>query len=378
MRRQHATVDPSFPERLRTFRTERGLSYRALGAVAAYSHTLLWEIETGRKQPTTDLAARLDDVLATGGVLSRLITVPASAGPLTPEDEARLAYLNRHPGRVDAEAVGVLAVMLAEQRRTEDAVGSGPLIGPVTDELGRIMEVVRETSGPIRPQVVDLAAQWAQFAGWLNTSAGRPGVAELWFDRAIGLAIEANNRDLTSTVLSFKGHLAWTYGDVGPMVGLTAAAREISGVYPGEMAYDALQAARGHAVAGDRRRVESDVALSRDLEALAREYQDPIPPWHYYRDASFFSLERGRVWRFLVDVDGYARQAIDELTSGLAALEPGVSYSASYLIDLAAAHVADGNSRAAIDALDQVEQIASNTGSARLSTVVNQMRSRIR
>jgi hypothetical protein len=302
--------------------------------------------------------------------------VPSLVGPLTPDDDARLTYLAQHPRRVDTASVGILATMLAEQRRVEDALGSTPLIGPVTDELGRIVEVVREAHGPVRPQVVDVAAQWAQFAGWLNTSAGRPGVAEAWFDRAVVWATEAGNSDLTSTVLSFKGHLAWTYGDVGPMVGLTEAARRITGVYPGERAYDALQAARGHAVAGDRLAAEDDVARSRDLEASAREYQQPIPPWHYYRDASFFHLERGRVWRHLGDVDGYPRRAIDELAAGLASLGQ-VSYTASYRLDLAAAHVADGNLVAARVVVGDVDRIAAATGSTRLATAVRRMRSRI-
>lgn len=377
MSRRTVIVDPSFPGRLRELREERGLSYRALGALAAYSHTLLWEVEAGRKSPTVDLAKRLDDVLDTGDALTRLITTPAQTPPLTFDDDLRMAYLARHPRRVDAEAVRILATGLAGYRRREDAVGSTPLIGPVTDQLAEVGGLVREASGRRRRAVVDVAAQWAQFAGWLNTSAGRPAVAESWFDRAIGWALEANNPDLTSTVMSFKGHLAWLYGHVGPMIGLTEAAQAITGVYPGEMAYDALQAARGHAVAGDRVQVESAIALSRDLEALSAEYRGVIPPWHYYRDASFFALERGRVFRHIADLDGYARRAVDELTAGLASLAPGVAYAAPYLCDLAAAHAFTGNTAAAGTVLDEVDRIASDTRSVRLAALAGRMRHRI-
>lgn len=376
MARPIVVVDPSFPTRLRELRTERGLSYRALGALAIYSHTLLWEIETGRKQPTRELADRLDEVLCTGGVLARLLTVPGLAGPLTIDDDARLVYLARHPRRIDDAAIEILATMLADQRRTEDAIGSTALIAPVTEQLAQITDLVREAGGPRRRRVVDTPAQWAQFAGWLNTSVGRPAVAESWFDRAAVWAIEANNPDLTATVLSFKGHLAWTLGAVGPMIGLTETARQMAGVYPGEMAYDALQAARGHAVAGDRAEVESAVARSRELEALAEEYDGTIPPWHYYRDAPFFAMERGRVYRYLADTDGYQR-AINELSAGLTTLPPGTAHAGRYLIDLAAVYVLAGDARAATDVLDDVDQIASATGATQLAEDSGRMRQRI-
>jgi transcriptional regulator with XRE-family HTH domain len=376
MPRPVVIVDPSFRGQLHRLREERGWSYRDLGRAANYSHTLLWEVETGRKRPTRAMAARLDDVLCSGGVLSRLLTVPTLTGSLTFDDDARLAYLARHPGRVDHEAVRILSVMLADQRVREDTIGSTPLIAPVTDTVGQLTEVVRETSGPKRRQIVDLAAQWAQFAGWLNISVGRPAVAESWLDRAVVWAIEANNSDMASTALSFKGHLAWTLGDVGPMVSLTGAAQQFTGVYPGEMAYDALQAARGHAVAGDRAEVESQVARSRDLEALAQESRGDIPPWHYYRGSAFFALERGRVLRHLAvqGVDGCARRAVDELTAGLAALPPGPAHAARYLCDLAVAHALDGDLQQARAVLDDVDRIATATESTQLTAAVRRLR----
>ncbi len=370
MSRTKVVVDPSFPSMLRQLRRERGLSYRTLGSVSAYSHTLLWEVETGRKQPTRELARRIDQVLCTGGVLSRLLTVEAAHG----EDEARLAYAARHPRRVDARTLEVLSTLLAEQRYQEDEIGAGPLIVPVTQQLAVITELVREAPGRQRPTVITVAAQWAQFAGWLNTSAGRPGIAEAWFDRAIGWAVEAGNPDLTATVLSFKGHLAWLDGRIGAMIGLTEAAQRIDGVYPGEMAYDALQAGRGHAVAGGRAEVESAVARSVDLEAEAREYTDPIPPWHYYRDQAFFAVERGRVFRHLTAVDGYARRAVEELTAGLAGLPKTAAYGATYLYDLGVAQLLEGDLAAACNVLDELGRIASTQGSERVAALVRRLR----
>lgn len=184
MVRHAVVVDPSSPARLRALREERRLSHRDLSRLAAYSHTIIREVETGRKSPTPEFASRLDEVLATGGVLPRLVTVPALQEPLTADDADRLGYIARHPQRVDAVAVGALSVMLADYRQREDAIGSTPLLVPVTAELGRIGDLLRDAHGPVRHQLVDVAAQWAQFLGWLNTATSRPVVADTWLDRA--------------------------------------------------------------------------------------------------------------------------------------------------------------------------------------------------
>ncbi|GIH19748.1 helix-turn-helix domain-containing protein [Rugosimonospora africana] len=376
MAREIVVVDPSFRARLRELREERQLSYRALGALAAYSQTHLWEVETGRRAPTREFARRLDDVLATGGVLARLLTVP---GSLTLDDDARLAYVAQHPRRVDDATIRLLVGMLADQRVREDSIGSTPLIEPVTEQMNQLITLVREAAGHRRRLIVDLAAQWAQFAGWLNISAGRPAVAETWLDRAIVWAVESDNQDLTSTALSFRGHLAWTLGEVGPMVGLTEAAQTITAVYPGEQAYDALQAARGYAVAGEPTAVDELVARSRDLEAVTMEYGGEIPPWHYYRDAAFFALERGRVYRYLgaQGIDGYSRRAVGELIAGLAALPPGPAHAARYLCDLAVAHAVDGDPSAARDVLDEVDRTAAATGDVQLAQTAGRVRQQI-
>jgi hypothetical protein len=145
-----------------------------LGKLAGYVGQYVHEFETGRKRPSPENATRLDEALCTGGILSRLVSVPATTQPLTLDDADRLAYVARHPGRVDRAAVDALGVMLAGKRHREDAIGSAPLLEPVTEQLAVIGELVREAHGAVRPTVVDGAAQWAQFAGWLNTALRRP------------------------------------------------------------------------------------------------------------------------------------------------------------------------------------------------------------
>ncbi|WP_433215640.1 GntR family transcriptional regulator [Dactylosporangium sp. CS-047395] len=72
----------TFGERLRELRRERGLSLRAFAAQVNYSHTYLWELETGRKQPGSRVAAQLDTALSAAGTLSSLGTEGEPTSPI--------------------------------------------------------------------------------------------------------------------------------------------------------------------------------------------------------------------------------------------------------------------------------------------------------
>lgn len=80
-------VDPRFPTLLRHLRHDRGLSLRDLARRIHYSHSYLWDLETGRKQPTLELAAALDIALTARGALTDLVTddtaVPVDPTPMT-------------------------------------------------------------------------------------------------------------------------------------------------------------------------------------------------------------------------------------------------------------------------------------------------------
>ncbi len=78
----HTAVDPLFQRRLRELREQRGLSLRGLGAIAGFSGTYIWELEQGRKNPTAQTAALLDDALRAGGMLRTLVPGAAEITPV--------------------------------------------------------------------------------------------------------------------------------------------------------------------------------------------------------------------------------------------------------------------------------------------------------
>ncbi|HVV24868.1 MAG TPA: tetratricopeptide repeat protein [Pseudonocardiaceae bacterium] len=86
-------ADPAarvFGERLRTLRTERGLSLAELSARVHYSKGYLSKVENGDKPPTVQLARGCDDALgADGGLLRLLIGPPTRPARTTPRRDTR-------------------------------------------------------------------------------------------------------------------------------------------------------------------------------------------------------------------------------------------------------------------------------------------------
>ncbi|MGC9665207.1 helix-turn-helix domain-containing protein [Planosporangium sp. 12N6] len=377
--RPRAAVDPRFPAELRHLRLVRGLSLRALAGLVYQGKSLIHELETGRAQPAVDLAGRLDTALEAGGALARLV----QPGPETSaEDEARLAYVARCPRRVDSTAIDALAALLVGYRRLEDSIGAVAVLPSVASQLALVTDMVGEARDPLRPRLVDVAAQWAQFAGWLHIADAEPAAARTWLAQALEWATETGNSDLIGTVLSFRGYLAEELGAWGPMIGLTRVSLRDPFVFVGQRAYDQFQLARGLARVGDRTGAADALAAGHDLALATTAHSDPVPPWHYYRSPAFFALEGGVVHSVLAhDHAGHGEQAARLLTTGLEGL-PAESQSADwagvYLCHLAAAYARIGDAQAAEETLARVRAIADSTRSPRLAARVPAVARRMR
>ena len=214
-------VDPRFGAELRRLRRTRGLSVRDLAKIAPISKSHVHDLETGRRRPTVETARVLDDALHAGGRLTKLVTAvePPSV------DLERLDYVTAHPRRVDRATLDALADMLAAQRRLEDSIGAAAVLTPARVQLTLVGTLVAETGGTLRPRLVDVASQWAQFTGWLHAACGQPREAARHYVHALEWATEVDRQDMIGTALSMRGHLAWMARQPGPVIGLSAAAR---------------------------------------------------------------------------------------------------------------------------------------------------------
>jgi transcriptional regulator with XRE-family HTH domain len=371
----------TFGEEMRRLTAERGLSLRTLARRTHYHVSYLSKVMNGHKRASADLAEAIDRELGADGALASLAAEQARARLLTPDDEERLILAARRPSRTDAQVIDSLAGMLAGQRRLEDAVGSSQLIEPVKTQLTVIGGLVLDARGPVRPRLVDVAAQWAQFCGWLHASTGQLVAARAWFDRAAEWAAEADNVDMSAAALSFKGHLAWMAGQVGPMIGLSQAAQRDPNVYPGQRAFDSQQEARGHAMAGDGNATDRKLDDAASLSALAAERPEDQPPWMYYHSPAFLALQRGLAYRYL-GRDDPARnaRAIETLTRGLAELPAEIrraEWVTDYLHQLVLAHAQAGEPEQACAAAGKAASIALDTHSVRVPAQLRRLHARL-
>ncbi|MGC5321582.1 helix-turn-helix domain-containing protein [Micromonospora arida] len=366
--RATTVVDPRFAPDLRRLREARGLSLRQLAGAVNHGKSLIHQLEAGQTKPTFDVAARLDDALEAQGALARLVVD-------APDGGARLAHVTAHPRRVDRAAAEALAGLLAGYRRLEDAIGSGPIMGTVRAHLDTVTGLLKDAPHDVRPRLVDVAGQWAQFAGWLSIARGAERVATLWNARALRWATEAGNTDLIATVLSFQGHQAELQHDLPAMIELSRESRRDETVNTGLRAYCAGQEARGLAMAeAASSEVLARLSEASDLSAQAAE--EPLSPWGYWYTPSFFAVQQGSVWRYLGALDSRANdRALELLTAGVAGVgeeASGAEWHGRNLVHLAVAQAQSGDAAAARETLAAADAIALATASRELARQVTE------
>ncbi|BCJ62015.1 hypothetical protein Jiend_54370 [Micromonospora endophytica] len=283
--RAHTIVDPRFPAELARLRRDRGLSLRQLAAAANYGKSVIHQLETGQTRPAVDVAARLDAALDAGGILAGLVVDAPDGGD-------RAAYVATHPRRVDLAAVRAFGDVLAGYRRLEDSIGAAAVLPSVRAQLDTIVSLLREADHRVRPGVVDVAAQWAQFAGWLGIAHGDDRTARAWLDHGLQWSTEAGNADLTATVLSFQGHRAEGRGDLPEMIGLSRSARCDPNANTALRAYSAGQEARGLAMAGASP-AEVRHMLKRAADLAIEAAETPLPAWGYWYTPPSMPCSRG-------------------------------------------------------------------------------------
>jgi transcriptional regulator with XRE-family HTH domain len=367
-------VDPRFAAELRRFRETAGLSLAQLAARASTAKAHLSDMENGRRNPSRQMADVLDSTLCAGGQLSALVHEQAA---LDGDELARIDYVTSAPRRVDAQAITSLRQILAGQRSLDDYVGAAAVLPAASATLRMVQEMVTSATGPVRDEALDLGAQWAQFLGWLHTTSGNWPAASGHFTRSLEWATERGDADMIATILSYEGYAHWLRGEYAPVASLSRAARRDPSVYPGQLAYDAFQEARGLAVTGQALEALSALAEADDLAAANEAWAERVPEWQYYRAPWFFALERGLVFRCLARHDrAYASRAVEELRAGVDGMPAewqGAEWAAEYLTYLATAHRLAGDTAQARETLDRTRRVAIATNSARVLAMVDRV-----
>ncbi|MFI6812253.1 helix-turn-helix transcriptional regulator [Nonomuraea sp. NPDC050328] len=255
-----------------------------------------WDVsrwEAGRRVPVGDIPA---------------LAVALDVAESVLDEAAEEARRARRPDTVTADA---LEGVLLSHRKLEDTVGSRVVLPAAIAHQKQAETVLREARGVSRDRLASVASSSAQFSGWLTAYLRQFGKADRFYDKALRIALEANDDDAASTALAMRGHLAWMRDDVGEMIALSRAARKLA-VRPATKTIATQQQARAHALEGD------EVSALRLFDAAEESY-DPeatAPDSAYFYSPPYLMMQRGIVMFYL----GRFQDAAALIGQGLAEL----------------------------------------------------------
>ncbi|ARF56989.1 DNA-binding protein [Streptomyces gilvosporeus] len=363
-----ALADEDWGAVFRTYRRLTGTSQMRLGVRVGLVQPDVSEIERGRRR-VTSVEVRQRIVTGLGIPAERLpnagpravsLPVPGLAFAGTAPDEDLLDRVtNAVDGshRVDGATLDWLDRLLAEHRRAEDFIGSRPLVEVMGQQLRTVVNLYASARGPLEQRVVRLASEHAQFLVWMAQDQGQSAAALAWYDRSHEWALEAGDANMAATTLSMKAHMAWSGGRGRRCARLAEAARwSAPDTSLGVQGMAAQMQARGHALSRVPEEAHRLLDEAQDLITRAAQHPEDEPPWMYFYDETWFTLQRGMAAMHL----GEWAAATRHITTGLHALPANYRRdSAWYLSCLAHAHAEAGEAeQALIAALTSVPDAA--------------------
>lgn len=309
----HTFVDPRFSLRLRQLREARGMSLRDLARLTYFGKSTLSELENGRRAPSNETAARLDRALEASGELEGLVTAIATSS----EGAERIAHAVRRPRLIDGAAAEAWAEVLAAERRLDDEVDAHILIPSVELQRRAISDIAEDARGPYAADLHRVAAEWTLFLGWLNAEARHDAEAVRVLIEAGKQADTLDNGALSAQTENFRGFIERQRRNPRGIARHFLAAYQTPGATTLQQIGDAVQAAQGFALLGDRRTAERLLGEASDLTEAA-DGEDP-PAIAYWLSPAFCRLGIGLAHSAL----GNKAAAADNLRAGLSGLPAG-------------------------------------------------------
>lgn len=318
MTRREIVVDPSFGARLRELRSARRMSYRDFGTI---SRSYVHELETGRKRPTPEIAAALDQALGADGQLAALVRL---AEPHThieagaDSDEIEALELAR---RVSASDVGVETMGRLEW--AVDDLATRYSVTPPAELLGRARRYlaystrlldpgVRKTLAENRRLVV-VSAWLSLLAATLHIDLKQPAAAAARLATAASLARHAGHPEIEAWVLETRAWEVLTDGDYPQAVELSRAAQKLAPKGSSVAIQSAAQEGRAWARLG--RANDTYAAVNRVNRLVSPLLRPDRPEHHYQYDPSKAVAYTATTLAWLGDpaAETYAREVIARL-----------------------------------------------------------------
>jgi transcriptional regulator with XRE-family HTH domain len=265
----HATMD-EFGAELVRWMDQRGIGVRGLARQAGYSPGHISDLRSGRRAPSTEMAADLDDALGADGALRAAARRPAPPGGLLGAGMRGVPPVAAHLGNAQPEpweladaltrsSLSMTAVGFLEQSVTGLAA-SYPFTPPA-DLYPGVHTMLRAVSNALgRPQPLSVRARCARLAGMLcglagqiADDAGRPDKSAAWFAAALVAADETADLDLAAWVLALRSIGCHFRGEYILAADLLDRARDTASAFTARrQAWLGALSARAHAAVAAR------------------------------------------------------------------------------------------------------------------------------
>jgi ATP/maltotriose-dependent transcriptional regulator MalT len=178
-------------------------------------------------------------------------------------------------GQVDKPSVKAFAQVLATQCRLDDLLGAEALVTLTRAQAHVATMLADQARGPHAHDLRLVAAEWIQSDGWLHASTGRFTTALPLLDDAEDAAQELGASTLVAQARNFRGYIYRQRGDAPGLVRHFLNAYTTVGAHPAQLVGDAIQAAHGHALLGERDQARM---LLDEASVLAESAATMAPP----------------------------------------------------------------------------------------------------
>jgi hypothetical protein len=160
-----------------------------------------------------------------------------------------------------------MAGLLSGYAKADNAAGSGPLLGIVSQHISHLEGAALTARNGLRDETFRVCSRFAEFAGWLCQDGGDLHEAEHWTQRALDYLEAGGDQAERAYVLMRKSAVAAERKDVTRSVSLAVAAEQATGGQQPRLAALVLrQAAISYALANDEKSSERAAVLAQPVE----------------------------------------------------------------------------------------------------------------
>jgi hypothetical protein len=290
-----------------------GIYPARIAALCGMTPSRVGEIMTGhRGLAHIDVIERVADGLRIPGAMlglaqrrweippAAVVSAPEPALSPAPPRAQRAADLAEILHTVEAEQVtrSTLAAMRSSIEgywRQDDQHGGAALRPAVVGQLGYAQRLIASAQeGPLRRDLVAVAAELARLAGWAYFDARQYSTARGYFTQALHLAQDLTDRQFVANVLSCMSLQATYEGDAREAAALAAAAQDTArGTATADLVMAMLYMREAFAHATMRDHTECHRAIGKANAHFERADLAAAPQWVRYFDETKLVVDTG-------------------------------------------------------------------------------------